>query len=215
MLLNDSRYWTPHDLPSAVALSWWSSRGDLERLRQHSAERWERIRSDLAAGGIAPPAGRVIEFGAGLGLLDDLLDATTTELVLLDHTDQYLAQRDRPLSPRARHVLWSRRALAGLQTGQFDWLVSISVFYHLDQATAVALLLELGRALRPGGKALICGWTELTYEAVRADPGKRLFDPGPSYCLDTPALESALAPEYRPLHRTTSTLVLEKVQDHP
>jgi hypothetical protein len=49
-----------------------------------------------------------------MGLLDDLVDQTTTEIFMLDHTSGYIEQRIIPLSARCRHVVFNRDNLTEL-----------------------------------------------------------------------------------------------------
>ena len=145
------------------------------------------------------PSGGIIEFGAGMGYLDDILGDDTTSIVMLDHTDEYLAQRPHPLRPRCRHVRWSPEGLDALQAGpaDHDWVISIAVFFHMDTPTAAAVIRELGRVLRPGGHVLIHGWNPATPEHVRGlGDRERLFSHYPNYLIDAEMLGEALADEY-------------------
>jgi 2-polyprenyl-3-methyl-5-hydroxy-6-metoxy-1,4-benzoquinol methylase len=204
MLKNDEIYWEPDEQRNAALLSWGGSEGDFAVLWAHTQQRWGWILQALARTGVPAPSGRVVEFGSGMGLLDDLLDHTTSSIVMLDHTEAYLEQRPRPLSPRCRHVRWSSEALDGLQTerGSYDWLLSVAVFYHVDDATAVALIRELGELLRPGGYVVIAGWNPATPDHVRdmADR-QRLFARYPRYVLNVDLLRATLALEYEELCR--------------
>jgi 2-polyprenyl-3-methyl-5-hydroxy-6-metoxy-1,4-benzoquinol methylase len=202
MLKNDEIFWKPDEGRNAALLSWGGSEGDFPVLWAHSQRRWSYILQCLAQTGIPAPSGRVVEFGSGMGLLDDLLDDTTSSIVMLDHTDAYIEQRSRPLPPRCRHVLWSPQGLDALQRepASYDWLISVAVFYHVDDATAAALVRELGKLLKPGGYVLIEGWNSATPDSMReiADR-KRLFARYPNYLLNVDLLRETLAPEYRAL----------------
>ena len=204
MLRNDEIFWTPDEQRNAALLSWGGSEGNYLVLWAHTQRRWGRILECLDRTGVPAPSGRVVEFGSGMGLLDDLLDHTTSSIVMLDHTEAYLEQRPRPLSPRCRHVRWSSEALDSLQTerGTYDWLLSVGVFYDVDDATAVALIRELGELLRPGGYVMIAGWNPATPDHVRdmADR-QRLFTRYPSYVLNVDLLRATLALEYEELCR--------------
>ncbi|MBV9951455.1 MAG: class I SAM-dependent methyltransferase [Acidimicrobiia bacterium] len=199
MLRNDVVFWGPRSDHNAALLSWGGSDGDFETLWNHTQKRWGWITDALSIAGAPTPTGRVIEFGSGMGLLDDVLDASTTSLVMLDHTDGYIAQRPHPLSARCRHLLWGPETLDELQrteAGSFDWAMSIAVFYHLDTATAAALIRELAVLLAPGGHVLVEGWNPATPEQVRALSSRdRLFSMYPNYPLDVDLLSAALAPE--------------------
>ena len=199
MLKNDEIFWEPNDQRNAALLSWGGSEGDFAVLWAHTQRRWAWILECLARTGVPAPSGRVVEFGSGMGLLDDLLDHTTSSIVMVDHTDAYLEQRPQPLSPRCKPVRWSSEALDDLQTerGSYDWLISVAVFYHVDDATAVALIRELGELLRPGGYVVIEGWNPPTPDLVRKMADRqRLFASYPNYVLNVDVIRAALALEY-------------------
>ena len=215
MLKNDEIFWEPNGQRNAPLLAWGGSDGDFETLWTHTQERWEWMLHFLADAGVPAPSGRVVEFGCGMGLLDDLLDHTTSSIVMLDHTKAYIEQRARPLSPRCRHVRWDSDALDGLQSelGSYDWLLSIAVFYHVDDATAVALIRELGELLRPGGYVLIQGWNPATPDQVREMANRsRLFQQYPSYVLNLDLVGATLASEYEEVCRE-GILLYRKLAD--
>jgi SAM-dependent methyltransferase len=204
MLKNDEIFWQPTADANAPYLSWGNSRGDFALLFEHSRTRWQKIVEGLDRAGIPRPSGNIVEFGAGMGLLDDLIEDPEARLTLLDHTSDYIAQRDRPLSQRARHVLWTERNLTALQAGpsDYDWLISVGVFYHIDLTSAAALIFQLGRLLRPGGRVLLEGFMPMTPEWVREEATRqRLFLRYPTYPIDVDALSQVLAPEYEELSR--------------
>lgn len=214
MLKNDEAYWKPAGREEAVTLSWGGSVGDFSRLWDHSKRRWEHTERVLRDAGLPAPGGRLVEFGAGMGLLDDLLGAQVEELLMIDNTRSYIEARSRPLSCRCRHILLDPESLARLQReeqGGYDWLVSIATFYHFDDATVVGLVTELGRLLAGGGYVLIRDWNESTPEALRAaGTAERLFSTYPRYFLDTDRIGAALAPSYEELHRDHGVLVYRK-----
>jgi SAM-dependent methyltransferase len=98
------------------------------------------------------------------------------------------------------------------EAGSCDWLLSLSVFYHVDDATAVAIISELGKLLKPGGYALIYGWNDATPDMLR-DRGKleRLFARYPQYFINWDLVQSSLAPDYRQVHRK-GIVVYQKIQ---
>jgi len=128
---------------------------------------------------------------------------------MLDHCDAYIRARARPLSARCRHVLWSPEGLARLhaEPPSYDWLISLAVFWHVDDPTAAALMRELGKLLKPGGYVLIQGWNSATPEKVREmSTQRRLFDSYPTYVLNLDLLQETLAPDYQELCRETILL---------
>jgi 2-polyprenyl-3-methyl-5-hydroxy-6-metoxy-1,4-benzoquinol methylase len=198
MLKSDEVCWKPRHAQDAASKSWGSSNGSFAVLWSHSQDRWRGILNGLGKAGIPPPRGKIIEFGSGMGLLDDLLKDAET-ITMLDHTDAYLAHRPHPLSARCRHVLWSRKSVDALlaEPADYDWLVAIAVFYHIDDATAAALILKLGQVLRPGGSVLIQGFNLATADWVREEASNnRLFRQYPTYALNVDLLRDALAPDY-------------------
>src|SRR5215813_12559480 len=115
MLKNDEIFWLLNKTANAAYLTWGSSEGDFSKLWTFSQKRWKLILKNLARVSSPFPSGRIIEFGSGMGLLDDLLDDNSSCIVMLDHTDAYLRERPHPLKPRCRHVLWSPEGLNNLQ----------------------------------------------------------------------------------------------------
>jgi 2-polyprenyl-3-methyl-5-hydroxy-6-metoxy-1,4-benzoquinol methylase len=209
MLKNDEIFWAPTETSNAARKSWRGSGGDPSRLWESSVTRWQVIRRRLARAGVRPPAGRIVEFGAGLGLLDDLLDGSCSSILMLDHTDAYIRDRTTPLSPRCRHVLWSQESLDALQAepASYGWVISLAVFWHVDDATAAALVRELGKLLKPGGHVLVHGWNPATVEKVREmSTRRRLFDRYPTYVLNPDLLRKTLAPTYQEVCRDTVLL---------
>jgi 2-polyprenyl-3-methyl-5-hydroxy-6-metoxy-1,4-benzoquinol methylase len=209
MLKNDERFWTPTQTRNAARKSWGGSEGDFAKLWEHSETRWRVISQQLTRHGIPQPGGKILEFGSGMGLLDDLLDDKTASIVMLDHTDAYLKQRAKPLSARCRHILWSSESLADLhaEAGSYDWVISLAVFWHVEDATAAALIKELGRLLRPGGYVLIHGFNRTSAKKVKdMSTRQRLFDEYPTYVINPDLLRHVLAPDYVEICRRTILL---------
>src|SRR5262249_31314319 len=204
MLKNDESFWLPDVTRSAASLSWSGSDGDFSKLWEHCQRRWGFIVRKLTQVGAPFPGGRVIEFGSGMGLLDDLLDDRSSCLVMIDHTEAYLRERPRPLSSRCRHVLWSPEGLDSLraESASYDWLISLAVFYHVEDVTAAALILELGKLLKPGGYVLVAGWNPASAEMVRQmSSSQRLFSRYPRYVINLDLLRDVIAPDYQELCR--------------
>jgi 2-polyprenyl-3-methyl-5-hydroxy-6-metoxy-1,4-benzoquinol methylase len=213
MLKNDERFWTITRKFNAATQSWGSSNGDFALLWQHTIDRWQIICGYLAAAKIGKPRGNVIEFGAGLGHLDDLLDTRVKSLLLLDHSDAYLKCRLKPLSRRTRFLRWNKPNFNNLRNNgeQFDWWMSIAVFYHIDTASAVTLLLESAKLLKLGGYMLVHGWNDMTRETLRANPN-RLFDTYPQYSIHMDQISDAVSPELSEIFRTQDwpTIIFKK-----
>lgn len=179
MLANDAFFWTPTDLKDAVSLSWSASYGEYKKLYDHSVRTLMNIRHRIPA----IPCGKIVEFGSGLGILDDLLPPDVSELALIDHTHKFLAERPMPLSDRCRFTLLSD--IGTLPDGYFDLAISIRVFYHIDTITAIAIIRELGRLIRQGGFVVIQGFYENTKEMARKFAEmQRLTIKDPNYIID-------------------------------
>lgn len=114
MLKNDEIFWLPSKTENAAYLSWGGSSGDFSQLWEHSQRRWDAILQNLARADVPFPSGKIIEFGSGMGLLDDLLSDESSCVVMLDHTDAYLRERPHPLRSRCRYVPWSPQGLDSL-----------------------------------------------------------------------------------------------------
>jgi 2-polyprenyl-3-methyl-5-hydroxy-6-metoxy-1,4-benzoquinol methylase len=214
MLKNDEIFWHPSQSSDAVRLSWGGSAGDISKLWEHSKQKLKYIVHTLRAANLPPLRGKIIEFGPGMGLMDDLLEQTTTELLLLDHTSAYIQQRTSPLSARCRHRLFTPENLLELVQNEglsYDWLLSISVFYHVDDATAVAVILELGKLLKPGGYVLIYGWNDATPDMLRERGTlERLFTRYPQYFINWDFVGSALSPDFREVLHRKGVVVYQK-----
>jgi 2-polyprenyl-3-methyl-5-hydroxy-6-metoxy-1,4-benzoquinol methylase len=215
MLKNDEIFWHPSQGKNAARLAWGGSGGDFEKLWNHSKKTWKFIVRNLRDANLPAPKGKIVEFGSGMGLLDDLLDQTATEILMLDHTTAYIQQRATPLSARCRHVLFTQDNLVKVlqrEEESCDWLLSVSVFYHIDEATAVAIILELGKLLKPGGYVLIYGWNDSTADMLRdREKLERLFARYPQYFINWDLVQSSLAPDYREMCRK-GVVVYQKIQ---
>ena len=205
MLKNDEIFWHPSQKGNASCLSWGGSGGDFGKLWNHSKKKWKFIVHTLRDANLPLPRGKIVEFGPGVGLLDGFLNQKATEILMLDHTAAYIEQRATPLSARCRHLLFTRDNLMELlrsEAESCDWLLSLSVFYHVDDATAVAIISELGKLLKPGGYALIHGWNDSTPAMLRERGNlERLFARYPQYFINWDLVQSSLALDYREIYR--------------
>jgi 2-polyprenyl-3-methyl-5-hydroxy-6-metoxy-1,4-benzoquinol methylase len=210
MLKNDQSFWDPGCV-NPVKLSWGRSDGDFTKLLEHSILRWGVIAERLIKDGVGTPSGHVIEFGAGMGLSDDLLDNSVTKITMLDHSPGYLAARPKPLSSRCEYKKWDPSVLHDGHA--YDWLLIMAVFYHVDTATAVALLIELSKVIRQGGKILVYGWDDQSKDNLRADAYNRLFGNYPHYCVNAAAVIEAVTPELivkAEYHKAWPMMIFEK-----
>jgi tRNA (cmo5U34)-methyltransferase len=105
------------------------------------------------------PLGRVLDLGAGTGLLSGMVAAAhpDAELVLVDGAPAMLdLARERLRGhPRATYVVADLRD--ALPPGTFDAVVSALAIHHLPDEDKRALLGRIAAALRPGG---VLAWAE-------------------------------------------------------
>jgi tRNA (cmo5U34)-methyltransferase len=97
------------------------------------------------------PLGRVLDLGAGTGLLSERVLAAhpAAELVLLDGAPAMLEQARAALGDRAQYVVGD---LAGpLPTGPWDAIVSALAIHHIADADKAGLYARAHEALRDGG----------------------------------------------------------------
>jgi tRNA (cmo5U34)-methyltransferase len=106
-----------------------------------------------------PPVARVLDLGAGTGLLSGMVAAAHpgAELVLVDGAPAMLDRARERLRehPAAAYVVADLRD--GLPPGPFDAVVSALAIHHLPDADKRALLGRILAALRPGG---VFSWAE-------------------------------------------------------
>jgi ubiquinone/menaquinone biosynthesis C-methylase UbiE len=117
----------------------------------------ERIAADIAA--VAPDGARVLEIGCGPGHLSIRLARHGFEVTGVDLDPAMItrarANADRPGNGDQRRPLFLVGDVASLAfpDGSFDLIVSTLSMHHWADPTAG--LAEIGRVLRPGGRALI------------------------------------------------------------
>jgi 2-polyprenyl-3-methyl-5-hydroxy-6-metoxy-1,4-benzoquinol methylase len=214
VLKNDEYFWNPSGYKEAVGRSWGGSKGDFNQLWRHTLSRWQQTENILSRAGLPLPKGKVLEFGSGMGLLDDVLDDSVSEILMLDNTKNYILERPTPLSTRCRHSLFTPDSLHQLQLNEknnFDWLLSIAVFYHIDETTAGALLEELGQLVNEGGHILVREWNEWSLNDVqKLNNFDRIFNEYPRYFIDSTRLSKILSPEFQLLHRQDGVLLFRK-----
>jgi tRNA (cmo5U34)-methyltransferase len=104
-----------------------------------------------ALGLVAPPVGRVLDLGAGTGLLAAMVARAhpEAELVLLDGAGEMLAEARERLGDRASYVT----ADLGdpLPDGPWDAVVSALAIHHLDASGKRGLFARVHEVLAPGG----------------------------------------------------------------
>lgn len=104
-----------------------------------------------ALGLAAAPPRRVLDLGAGTGLLAHAIARANpqAELVLLDGSAAMLEQARNALGERASYVLAD--LAAPLPAGPWDAIVSALAIHHLEDAAKRDLFARIHAALTPGG----------------------------------------------------------------
>ncbi len=117
---------------------------------------FERIAADVTA--VAPAGGRVLEVGCGPGRLSTMLARRGLDVTGLD-LDPAMIQRARANAARSAHngrqpsFLVGDVASLAFPDRSFDLVVSTLSMHHWADPTAG--LTEIGRVLRPDGRALV------------------------------------------------------------
>lgn len=197
MLANDAIYWRAHDLPDAINKSWSSARGDYSTYANGRKADW---RHDILPVITTLPQGRVdltrtIDFGCGLGIMDEVLDTNTVELLMLDGNDTFISRRPTPLSKRCDFKTFSRETLDELKSSKcahYTAALIINVLYHLDTTATLALSRALLELVRPGGHLVSYGYSDHGYSNLTATSEHTLFDQYPHYLVDMTMIVSSL-----------------------
>ncbi|MFI5037061.1 MAG: class I SAM-dependent methyltransferase [Solirubrobacterales bacterium] len=105
-----------------------------------------------AAAAVGPPRGRCLNAGCGEGLYSRFLESfqEITEILNIDITPPQISARRS--DPRNTDAVGSVTEIP-LEDGSLDWILCTEVIEHVEDDRAAAL--ELGRALKSGGFALI------------------------------------------------------------
>lgn len=104
------------------------------------------------------PGQRVLEIGCGIGRLTRAIARRGAFVIGLDVSAEMVAQAERVLadvSDRVRLVVGNGRDLAPCADQDVDLVYSFVTFQHIpDPDVTAGYLREMGRVLRPGGRAL-------------------------------------------------------------
>ena len=128
---------------------------------------WETVRTFLSE---LPARSRVLDAGCGNGRHAMLVKEAGHEVTGLDLARNLVAiARDKVAADRAK---WVEGALERLpfRNDSFDAVMAIAVLHHVrGHSQRVAVLRELMRVLKPGGRALLSVWAR---DQPRFGPGK-------------------------------------------
>ncbi|MBN2311425.1 MAG: methyltransferase domain-containing protein [Candidatus Hydrogenedentes bacterium] len=129
------------------------------------AENWDTMFAPELVGRAAaiidelaiPPGSRVLDVGAGTGVLFEPLLRSVGDagwILAVDVSPGMLRQASAKTPGLPIALLEADAVHLPVAPAEFDWIVCYSVFPHfLDQQRA---LVELARALRPGGRLVVC-----------------------------------------------------------
>ena len=129
---------------AAAGATWWGQEAFLEVL-------FPRLTSDLTA----------LELGAGAGRISRHVAPRVRDLVCSDVSRVMLEEARENLSahPNVRYAVTRGFTLDGFADAMFDVVYSHDVFEFFDGNSALALLDETRRVLRPGGACVISFYT--------------------------------------------------------
>jgi SAM-dependent methyltransferase len=144
--------------------------------------RLSALEADLVAALLRlSPADRVLDLGCGHGRHAAVLARDARSVVGLDRSAPYLRRAAAGVPDGPRAPSWVRgdvRALpfrAGALDAAYSWYASLFMF---DDATNAACLAEVGRVLRPGGRALVHHANPLRLARNPAESARRTLPDG-------------------------------------
>jgi ArsR family transcriptional regulator len=140
------------------------------------ATNWDALRAGLGAeelqaqvlAGLLPGTLDLADAGTGTGALLPVLAPAARRLFGIDHSPEMLAQAGRrALLEGLRHVTFVRADLEHLPFADacLDGVCSVLALHHAPRPSAV--LAELARVLRPGGRLLVCDFAAHGEEWMR------------------------------------------------
>jgi SAM-dependent methyltransferase len=131
----------------------WSQRGEEWSL----SDEWKAALIDDVIGRWIPRGSKVVEIGPGAGRWSEALASRASRLILVDISERPLELCRERLSTASNveYVLSAGTELPGIANGSIDAVWSFDVFVHLAPRDQAAYLEEIGRALAPGGVAVV------------------------------------------------------------
>jgi SAM-dependent methyltransferase len=128
---------------------------DLDRFWASGEEDLDMLLGKLDA--TLDPADEVVEIGCGAGRMSRAIAGRVAQLTALDVSPRMLeiAREENPQLANVRWVLGDGTTLEGIPDASADVCLSHIVFQHLpDPRLTLGYVREMGRVLRPGGRAL-------------------------------------------------------------
>jgi SAM-dependent methyltransferase len=185
----------PYQDPEAEELFWSRGREDLDRFL-----------ASLSIG--IEPGDEVVEIGCGVGRLTRVIAERATSVKALDISSEMLAEARRH-NPELQNVEWIQGdgvSLAGVADASADLVISHVVFQHIpDPEVTLGYVREIGRVLRPGGRAAIqvsndpavhswrFGWKDRLKQRLRIGPRGQSNPAWLGSAVELPALREAAA----------------------
>lgn len=124
-----------------------------------STDAFHALRDAVCARAQPRPDDRVVDLGAGTGLIALALAPSVAEVAAVDISEQMLAQLDAHAAAdgieNVRGVVADLRALP-LEDESVTLAVSNYAFHHLERADKELALSEVRRVLVPGGRLVVC-----------------------------------------------------------
>ena len=128
---------------------------DLDRFWASGEEDLEMLLGTLEAE--LAPSDHLVEIGCGAGRMSRAIARRVAEVTALDVSPRMLeiAREENPELANVRWMLADGTSLAGVPDASADVCLSHIVFQHLpDPRLTLGYVREMGRVLRPGGRAL-------------------------------------------------------------
>jgi SAM-dependent methyltransferase len=142
-------------------------RWDLERFLAAGDAEIEGVLAHLTELGVAPKAGRALDFGCGVGRLTQALARTFASCDGVDIAEPMIeeARRINQRGDRCTYHVNTAPNLGIFEDERFDFVYSNLVLQHMEPRYSLGYLAEFGRVLAPGGVTMF----QLPYEPLPPD----------------------------------------------